>query len=309
MTYEESLDLSARIGSLIASRFPRVDYTREDVERAMAEYSPEDLAEMRQIGILKEDFEEFYVIREFSEDYGIGEAGGGEYLLPLFARAKKLNADEFRSDPYLKNVTVPEVKEGDILLTTSEYERGEIFQYEMPDLTARTVTPSLGFFSEKVSFPAIYEGDVPWVSVCPSEISSMAEGIKKAHGRVLVLGLGLGYYLCRIAAKETVSRITVVELDERIVKIVKEHLLPQFPGREKITVVHADALDYLKTVKDGDFDYCYADIWEGVTDGAAFYRQIEPHEKRLTGTEFDYWIKEQILSYLKEVDNDEKHTL
>ena len=309
MTYEESLDLSARIGSLIASRFPKVEYTPEDVERAKAEYTPDDLDEMREIGILKDDFEEFYVIREFTNDYGIGDAGGGEYLLPLFARAKKLDAEPFRSDPYLQNVTVPEVREGDILLTNSFYERGEIFQYEMPDLTARTVTPSLGFFNEKVTFPAIYEGDVPWVSVCPSELSSMAEGIQKAHGRVLVLGLGLGYYLYRIAGKENVSRITVVDLDERIIKIVKEHLLPQFPGREKITLVHADALDYLKTVKDGDFDYCYADIWEGVVDGAAFYRQIEPHEKRLSGTEFDYWIKEQILSYLKEVDNDEKCAL
>ena len=36
------------------------------------------------------------------------------------------------------------------------------------------------------------EGVIPWMSVCPSEINSMARHIDKAHGRALALGLGLG---------------------------------------------------------------------------------------------------------------------
>ncbi len=300
MTREESMELSARIGTLIASRFPRVEYTAEDVERAKREYTAEDLAEMREIGILGDDFEEFYVIREFCEDWGIGSAGGGEYLLPLFADAKKLDADAFCSDPYLKNIRVPEVKNGEIQLTTSSYERGEIFQYDMPDFSRRYLTPKLGFFDRKVTFPAIYEGSVPWVSVCPSEINSMQPGIEAARGRVLVLGLGLGYYLYRVSEKENVEEVTVIELDERIIDVFRTHLLPQYLHREKIRIVHADAIDYLESVRPGSFDYCYADIWEGAVDGAAFYRKIVPHEKRLKGTVFDYWIKDQILAYLKE---------
>ena len=83
------------------------------------------------------------------------------------------------------------------------------FEHEMPDFESDIVVPRLGFFPELVAFPSIYEGTVPWVSVCPSEISSMQTQIRQAHGRVLVLGLGLGYYPYIVSGKENVSEITI----------------------------------------------------------------------------------------------------
>ena len=72
------------------------------------------------------------------------------------------------------------------------------------------------------------------MSVCPSEINSMARHIDKAHGRVLVLGLGLGYYLYMSSMKPEVNSVDVVECQPEIIKLFDENLLPQFPFREKI---------------------------------------------------------------------------
>ena len=300
MDRDASVDLSAKIGALIASRSPRVDYTDGDVRRAEAECAA-DISELRELGLIRDSFEEYYVIREFCDITGIAEAADGHYLLRLFSEARMLDADKFRRDPYLRTIDVPTVGDGDILLTNAAYARGEIFQYDMPDFDAPLVAPKLGFFAEDVRFPAIYESGVPWVSVCPSEINSMESGIRRARGKTLVLGLGLGYYAFRVSELSAVESVTVVEINPKIAAIFREHVLPQFPNAAKVRVIEADAFEFLASLRGGEFDFCYADIWEGALDGARAYLRIKAHEKRLAATEFQYWIEPQILAYLRGV--------
>lgn len=297
MDKNASLDLSARIGALIAGHAPAVDYTDADVRAAEAACAG-DLAEMRELGLVRDSFEEYYVIREFCARYGISDLADGHYLLRLFSEARRLDADEFERDPYLQNIEVPAATDGDVTLGGALYARGEIFQYDMPDFTSPLVVPKLGFFTRPVSFPAVYEGDVPWVSVCPSEINSMAADVRRARGRVLVLGLGLGYYAYRVSELDAVESVTVIEINPKILGIFRRHVLPQFPNASKIKLVEADAFSYLASLRGGEFDFCYADIWEGAVDGARAYLRIKPHEKRLAATEFRYWIEPQICAYL-----------
>lgn len=304
MDKERSMTISAEIGSIIATEQPKIEYTEEDVRREFESYSADELAEMREIGLMDgdglSDFEKFYVIREFCAELGLSSADeDGRYTLELFKNARMLDADEFEKDPFIKNIDVTETSSDKILLTTSFYERGEIFQYDMPDLGAALVIPKLAFFKRRVTFPALYEGIVPWVSVCPSEINSMKPQMERAHGRVLVLGLGLGYYPYIISQKECVESITIVELQPTVIDVFKKCLLPQFSRRDKIDIVCADAIEYMKKVKDGEYDFCFADIWEGVLDGAELYRKIHAHEQRLSHTEFTYWIEDQIKAYLE----------
>ena len=94
MDRETSLDLSARIGALIAGHAPTVDYTDADVRAAEAECAG-DLAEMREIGLLRDSFEEYYVIREFCARYGIADEADGHYLLRLFARRARSTQTNF----------------------------------------------------------------------------------------------------------------------------------------------------------------------------------------------------------------------
>lgn len=297
MDREASLDVSAGIGAFIARHSPRVEYTDADVRRAMDECRS-DLDEMRGLGLIRDTFEEYYVIREFCAMCGVPGLDDGHYLLRLFSEARMLDADSFGKDPYLQNIRIPTVQKGDILLTSSGYAPGEIFQYDMPDFSAPLVVPKLGFFRRGVRFGAIYEDGVPWISVCPSEINSMAADIPAAHGRVLVLGLGLGYYAYRVSELSSVKSVTVVEINPEIISVFREHILPQFPNAAKIEIVAADAIRYLDSLHGGEFDFCYADIWEGAVDGARAYLRIKPHSKRLSSTEFRYWIEPQIQAYL-----------
>lgn len=216
---------------------------------------------------------------------------------------KQLDASEFRSDPYIRDIKVPTVKLGDFTLTTAAYEAGELLEYDMPDFSADSVRHRIGYFGERVEFPGIYEGVVPWMSVCPSEINSMARHIGRAHGRTLVLGLGLGYYIYMASLKPEVRSIDVVECRPEIIEIFTKHLLPQFRCRDKIRIIEADAFSYTGGLTGDEYDFCFADIWQNEIDGAWAYRKLRDTAERLDRVEFAYWIDDAIAWYLAQEGN------
>lgn len=300
MTKEESISLSARIGKIIAENAPRVRYTADELATELATFGKEDLAEMKELGLYDGNFEKFYVIREFCADLGLSQVADGDYILRLFEASRMLDHKAFRSDPYMKVLESLPARSGRFTLMPSGYAKGEIFAYDMPDFSEDIVVPKLGFFNRPVSFPTLYEGDKPWMSICPSEINSMEMPIRAARGRVLVLGLGLGYYAYSVAQNPLVESVTVVELCPDVVKLFREHISPCLDFKGKLKVITADAFDYLDSLTGGEYDFCFADIWEGAVDGAVCYQKLLPHTYRLASTEFSYWIEDSILAYLKE---------
>lgn len=211
---------------------------------------------------------------------------------------KKLDAAEFRNNPYIRNVKVSTAEAGNFTLTTAAYEPGELFEYDMPDFSKDPIEHQIGYFTEKVEFPGIYEGVIPWMSVCPSEINSMARHIDKAHGRMLVLGLGLGYYLYMTSMKSEVESIDVVECQPEIIRLFEDNLLPQFPFRDRIRIIEADAFSYIGGLLGDEYDFCFADIWQNEIDGAWAYRKIRDAEEQLSDIEFAYWIDDAISWYM-----------
>jgi len=299
ITKEESMSLTARIGRYIAEEAPITRYTVDELAAARMEFGEEDLLEMRELGLYDGDFETFFVIREFLGSIGLGDVADGAYIAEVFASAKKQDSGAFAENPYLAILKGLPAKSGRFVLMPSVYERGEIFSYDMPDFTRETVVPKLGFFPKRVFFPTLYENDRPWMSICPSEIHSMKESIDKAHGRVLVLGLGLGYYAYEVAQKPSVESVTVIELSPDVITLFRDHIEPKLDFGQKLSLVQSDAVAYLRSLSGGEFDFCFADIWEGAVDGARWYKEILPQEKRLQDTEFSYWIEDAILEYLK----------
>lgn len=248
-------------------------------------------------------FEVFYKVLKLCKYVGIYTTAPNEYLLLLIKNAKKLSANAFLQDKYISNLRIPTVKKGNLLLTTACYEKNEFFQYAMPDYNAPTVVPKLGFFDNNITFPTLYEDNIPWVSVIPSEVSSMQQGVKNAYGNVLVLGLGLGWYAYQVSEKPNVTSVTVVELSADVISLFCDNVLPQFTQKQKVKVVQSDAVAFLQNVKNGEYDYCYADIWENQFDGAEWYKKIKPFETALPSVQFDYWIEQEILWFISQ----EKH--
>ena len=299
MTKDESISISAQIGAYIAKNAPTVQYTLDELAAARDEFCEDDLREMQELGLYDGDFEKFYVIREFLSEIGLGDVADGEYILRVFEKAKKLEAREFIDNPYMAILGGMPTRSGSCMLMPSAYNKGEILCYDAPDFSEDLVVPKLAFFTKRVLFPSLYENDLPWMSICPSEINSMRAPAAAAHGKVLVLGLGLGYYAYTVAQMACVDSVTVIELSGEVIDLFQRTIEPKLDFKDKLTIVQGDAIDYLAKISDGDFDFCFADIWEGAIDGAKWYKKILPHEKRLKHTEFTYWIEDAILAYLQ----------
>lgn len=209
--------------------------------------------------------------------------------------------EEYRNDPYIRTVCFPLLSAGQWCFTQGSYQPWEPFVCGHPLVTSdfREI-PQLGYFREAFSFPAVTEGSVEWMTVKPNEIETMKEPIAAAHGRVLTYGLGLGYFAFHTSEKPEVAGVTVVERDPDLIGLFREYLLPQFPHREKISVIQADAFDFTETdLRTGAFDFAFADLWHDQSDGLPLYLRMKRLERRFPGTEFSYWIETTLLSSLR----------
>ncbi len=212
-----------------------------------------------------------------------------------------LSPDIYQADPYYRCISFPAQKKGSWEMKTESYLPFEPFVYThlkiLPDLRE---IPQIGYFQEPFPFPAVLENGVEWMTVTPNEIETMRVPISKCHGNVLTLGLGLGYFAFHAAIKDEVLSVTVIEKDRDIISLFTEFLLPQFPHKEKIRIVEADAFVYLKErLPHSDFDYLFADLWHDASDGLEMYIRLKKILSVARPLETDYWIEPSLLSALR----------
>ncbi len=213
---------------------------------------------------------------------------------------KCLNAEEYKSDPYYKNIKIPCAESGRWTLKNQEYKPYELFVCADLEIDGYKEMVQLGYFRESFSFPTVFENGIEWMAIKPNEIETMKEPIREAQGNVLVLGLGLGYYTYMISEKENVRSITVIERDKSVIELFEKHILPQFENKHKITLVNMDAFEYLdKHLRDRKFDYQFADLWHDISDGTELYLRLRKKECLSPKTKYSYWIEKSILSGIR----------
>ena len=121
----------------------------------------------------------------------------------------KLDPEIYRKDEYFKVIKNINAKEGNWMFATLKYEPFEGFVWNELEIDSKSFsehTP-LGYFEESFSYPAVIQNDTIWMSIIPHEIETMKEPIKNAKGNVLVLGLGLGYYLFHVLKRPMLLRL------------------------------------------------------------------------------------------------------
>lgn len=89
------------------------------------------------------------------------------------------------------------------------------------------------------------------------EKDTNAEFVRKAHGKVLIGGLGLGMILLAIQDKPEVESIVVVEKHKEVIDLVGS----QLPLNSKVKIINEDVFDYCP--KD-EFNCIYMDIWNWI---------------------------------------------
>ncbi|MBP3655651.1 MAG: hypothetical protein J6K32_03040 [Clostridia bacterium] len=263
--------------------------------------------------ITREDAEEIAscgVSREEAARMLLGEALGiadSRAMMERYLREsfRILDARVITENPYVKAVTFPEVRAGGWTMTTLSYAPYEVFVRDdllcLPD--GREI-PQLGCFDREVAYPAVLQDGREWMTVTPNEIATMEAAVRAARGHTVAMGLGLGYYAFMAGMKEEVSQVTVVERDAQVIALFTRYILPQFPHREKICIVQADAFDYVRRQLLQDrADYVFADLWHDVADGAPLYMGMKAAEAQLRAQHaivppFGYWIETSIRSFL-----------
>ena len=208
--------------------------------------------------------------------------------------------EDVQNNPYFKNIKIPVEYKDKLSYQHSSFKKNEVFG----DCTSTVIDdfftmPHIGIIDGDMDFPGLYENGNCWMSITPNEISTIQEPINRATGNVLTFGLGLGYFTYIVSLKENVDSITVVEINETVIDFFKKHILPQFEHKEKVKIITADALQYVKTIKDDQYDYIFADTWQNQVDGLSQYFEYKKSANKLN-IPFDYWIEQSLLEELRD---------
>ena len=94
------------------------------------------------------------------------------------------------------------------------------------------------------------------MSDTPDEMRDHYDFVRRAHGHVLINGLGLGMALGAVLAKPEVERVTVVEIDRDVIALVGGHY-----ACGRLHIIQASAYDYQPYPRNR-----YGAVWHDVWD-------------------------------------------
>ena len=205
------------------------------------------------------------------------------------------------NNPYLKALNNLTFKEAGWTLTRNKSKAYTLLPYQEEYAYGGNYNIKMGLtmFKSDYIYPSIRLYDTEWMSLNQHEIRTMEIPIQLAKGKVLTLGLGIGYYAYMVSLKEEVKEVHIVEMDLELIKVFNKYLLPLFPYPEKIHIHKADAFYFIKEIKDRDYDFIFSDLWHNVSDGVGAYLKLKKHFNNFKYTKCTYWIEGSILAYLR----------
>ena len=214
----------------------------------------------------------------------------------IFKNGHIFHKGELESNPYYQNIHFDNQKSGRFELSMASFRKYELFMYNTPtDRFQGVMIPAIGTVDHRFKFPNIKENESAWMSITPNEIYTMKKPIEDASGNVLTLGCGMGYFAYMTALKDDVESITIVEKESDVIDLFTNFILPQFSCKEKIHILQADAFDFMENLSDGQYDYCFVDIWKGNTDTVP-YLKMKKLCSRFHKTALSYWIEDALIA-------------
>lgn len=214
---------------------------------------------------------------------------------------KLLRIKDYQNNPYLKALNNLSFNKNDWVLNNKKIPAYTLFPYEEEYHYGGNyyLKESLAFFDADYSYPSLTLFNNEWMSLNPYEIRTMETSIITARGKVLTLGLGLGYFAYMAHLKDEVKEVHIVEMDLELIKIFNEYLLPLFPHPEKIIIHKADAFRFVNDIKDGQYDFIFSDLWHDASDGLVSYLKLKKAFKCFKKTQLSYWIEGSLVTYLR----------
>lgn len=93
-----------------------------------------------------------------------------------------------------------------------------------------------------------------WMRLTPLEIEGCYESIKRAKGKVGVVGLGIGYFVQEILKKEKVKEVIVYESSKDVIDLY----LDNFGEDKRVKIINEDAFKGERE----SFDFFFVDIYQ-----------------------------------------------
>lgn len=129
-------------------------------------------------------------------------------------------------------------------------------------------------FPTSMPYPERVQRGAVWMSLTPLEMLSQRSGIKRAKGKVLVGGLGMGWFLRKVCEKPEVEEVIVVEISKDLLDWYGYDVCRKHP---KVSEVICDNV-YNHFGRHGNAQYLL-DIWP-ISQGALSDRQYRAAKRK-----------------------------
>lgn len=137
------------------------------------------------------------------------------------------------------------------------------------------------------------------MSDTPMERNTNRNFVQKANGDVLIFGLGLGLIILPLLKADGVKSITVVEIHQDLIDIVKP-ILTKYDTHNLLNIVQGDCFEYHEKVpKNKKWDCIYGDIWQQISaDNYDEMKQLTKNFKYRVNRKnkksfIDHWMKDR----------------
>ncbi len=164
----------------------------------------------------------------------------------------------------------------------------ETFIVPENDLSQRISIMKTGRGVPAGTYKKLVRDGVIVMSNTPDEIRDFRSFVNKAHGSILVNGLGLGVILKALLNKPEVTEITVIEISEDVIDLVS----PAYKD-DRLTIINESAFDY-KPPKGKKYDFVWHDIWDYICgDNTKEMGTLHRKYGRRTDVFQDSWCKKE----------------
>ncbi|MDP3305526.1 MAG: hypothetical protein Q8S15_05625 [Erysipelotrichaceae bacterium] len=231
----------------------------------------------------------------------MGKSGFQEFMKPkeqwpsLFIRS----SDAIQR-PYNSTITLDMIKNDDFRFSLEMIPANQLFNVSGIIFDQhRELNDWMQLRALDQPYPAavLWQGDDVWMLDAPSESFTIDPYAKKAKGDVLTFGLGIGYFTFMALLNPSVQSVTIVERSVSVIAMFNEYILPQFPQRNKVKIIEADAFDCYNETFINQFDYVFVDIWKSGDDGflmiEKLLEQYEPPFEKV-----DFWIETSCFEFI-----------
>ena len=211
-----------------------------------------------------------------------------------------VSVDEFNKNPYVVNVVNKVLENKEFSYEEITFVKNVLFNLDSivddPNRECKDYM-RLRMLDKDLNTIILKENGIEWMMAAPSEGVTNDPYAKKAHGKVVTFGLGIGYFVYQALLNEKVSEITVIEKSKEVINLFRK-IEKYFPSRIPINIIEGDAFDYFNENFLCDFDYIYVDIYQNNKDGLPIIdrllEQCLPPMDRC-----DFWIEASLTNPIR----------